>query len=248
MVRLKRLSVMGCLLITSFISVSQCQSRGRRDLSQLEQVVKVLEAQGRLHEVDTDLLQRINSALGRDEAGGARESGERRSRSQAPAPPTPVSAKQSFLERARQRQLQLLGSRELRGSNRLGSGEVRRKEDCHQHQLDIKRLELENRRLRNKMMDLEEELEMAKEECERVQVPVAARHIASPALDKLGILVQAKAPSSPLDLLLAGSKEETEVLAPGLSVSSSLVTPEPVTSTFLSTIRYKSQGVTVMTL
>ena len=97
------------------------------------------------------------------------------------------------------------------------------------------------------MMDLEEELEMAKEECERVQVPVAARHIASPTLDKLGILVQAKAPSSPLDLLLAGSKEETEVLAPGLSVSSSLVTPEPVTSTFLSTIRYKSQGVTVMT-
>ena len=226
------------MLITSFITVSHCESRGRRDISQLEQVVKVLEAQGRLHEVDTDLLQRINTALGRDGSSSAvRESGERRSRSQAPAPPTPVSAKQSFLERARQRQLQLLGSRE-RGGNRPGSAEVRRKEDCQEHQLDIKRLELENRRLRNKLMDLEEELEMVREECDRIQVPVAARHIASPALDKLDILVQAKAASNPLDLLLAGSREETEVLAPGLSVSSSLVTPEPVTSTFLSTIRY----------
>ena len=230
MVRLKRL--LGCLLLTSIITVSQCQSRGRRDLTQLEQVVKVLEAQGRLHEVDTDLLKRINSALGREEASEVRES-----RSQAP--PTPVSAKQSFLERARQRQLQLLGSRELRGSNRLGSAEVRRKEDCQEHSLDIKRLELENRRLRTKMMDLEEELEMVREECERIQVPVAARHIASPALDKLDILVQAKSASSPLDLLLAGSKEEPEVLEPGLTVSSSLVTPEPIISTVLSTIRYE---------
>ena len=233
------------MLITSFITVSQCQSRGRRDITQLEQVVKVLEAQGRLHEVDTDLLQRINTALGRDESSAARESGERRSRSQAPATPTPVSAKQSFLERARQRQLQLLGSRELRGGNRLGSGEVRRKEDCQEHQLDIKRLELENRRLRNKLMDLEEELEMVREECERIQVPVAARHIASPALDKLDILVQARAASSPLDLLLAGSREEPEVLEPGLTVSSSLVTPEPVTSTFLSTIRYTVASLTL---
>ena len=235
MVRLKRLSVLGCLLFT--ITMSQSQSRGRRDLSQLEQVVKVLEAQGRLHEVDTDLLKRINSALGRDEASEVSESSERRSRSQAP--PTPVSAKQSFLERARQRQLQLLGSRELRGSNRLGSAEVRRKEECQEHKLDIKRLELENRRLRSKMMDLEEELEMVREECERIQVPVAARHIASPALDKLDILVQAKPASSPLDLLLAGSREEPEVLEPGLTVSSSLVTPEPIISTILSTIRYK---------
>ena len=235
MVRLKRLSVFGCLLVTSFITVSQSQSRGRRDLSQLEQVVKVLEAQGRLHEVDTDLLQRINSALGRDEVSTeVREGGERRSRSQAP--PTPVSAKQSFLERARQRQLQLLGSRE-RAGNRLGSREVRRKETCQEHKLDIKRLELENRRLRSKMMDLEEELEMVREECERIQVPVTARHIASPGLDKLDILVQAQKSSSPLDLLLAGSKEEPQVLAPGLSVSSSLVTPEPITSTVLSTIR-----------
>ena len=232
MVRLKRLSVLGCLLFTSIITVSQCQSRGRRDLTQLEQVVKVLEAQGRLHEVDTDLLKRINSALGREEASEVRES-----RSQAP--PTPVSAKQSFLERARQRQLQLLGSRELRGSNRLGSAEVRRKEECQENSLNIKRLQLENRRLRTKMMDLEEELEMVREECERIQVPVAARHIASPALDKLDILVQAKSASSPLDLLLAGSKEEPEVLEPGLTVSSSLVTPEPIISTVLSTIRYE---------
>ena len=168
MVRLKRLSMF--LVVTSFISLSQCQAilrrdlqtnqrsrdrpirgRERRDLSQLEQVVKVLEAQGRLHEVDSGLLERINTALGRDSSEAAeqvfrtgyqdsevRGSSERRSRSQAP--PTPVSAKQSFLERARQRQLALLGSRETgrRKESGIRSQEiVRRKEQCRDQELDI---------------------------------------------------------------------------------------------------------------
>ena len=169
MVRLKRLSMF--LVVTSFISLSQCQAtlrrdlqtnqrsrdgpirgRERRDLSQLEQVVKVLEAQGRLHEVDSGLLERINTALGRDSSEAAeqvfrtgyQDSGEvgggseRRSRSQAP--PTPVSAKQSFLERARQRQLALLGSRETgrRKESGIRSQEiVRRKEQCRDQELDM---------------------------------------------------------------------------------------------------------------
>ena len=95
------------------------------------------------------------------------------------------------------------------------------------------------------MMDLEEELEMVRGECQGVQV--AARHIASPPLDKLAnqrLALRSRDQSqpirgqaSPLDQLLAGSREEPVELAPGLTVSSSLVTPEPITSTILNTIR-----------
>ena len=107
----RRLSemVLGTLVLTALLS--SAAGHGKRDLSQLEYVVKVLEQQGRLGEVDGSLLARINEALDKE----------------GPAEETPVvkeetvrrpevsrsfsSAKERFLERARLRQQRLFGKK-----------------------------------------------------------------------------------------------------------------------------------------
>ena len=58
----------------------------------------------------------------------------------------------------------------------------------------------------------------------------------------LELLGKAEVEPSPLDKLLQGAGQgagQGAELGPGLSLSSSLVTPDPVTSTLLSTVRYK---------
>ena len=197
-----------------------------RSLKQLEAVIKVLEQQGRLHEVDSDLLKRINLALDRDD--GAEDVSDKsplesiRSKQRST-----ISAKHSFLERARQRQMKLFGSREkLRNENRFGSSSVEDKNQCQDLEVEIHRLEVENKRLKLRMMDLEEELELVQDrDCDHE--PVSARHIA-PA-------------SNPLDKLLqAASSKEELIVEPGIIISSSLVTPTPTISTIFSTVRYIS--------
>ena len=195
-----------------------------RSLQQLEAVIKVLEQQGRLHEVDSDLLKRINVALDRDD--GTEDVGDKRTvESIRTKPRSTVSAKHSFLERARQRQMKLFGSRErLRNENRFGSSSVEEKNPCQELELQIRRLETENKRLKMRMMDLEEELELVQDrDCDHE--PVSARHI--------------EAASNPLDKLLqaASSKEEEYTVEPGVIISSSLVTPTPTISTIYSTVR-----------
>ena len=92
--------------------------------------------------------------------------------------------------------------------------------------MEIHRLEVENKRLKLRMMDLEEELELVQDrDCDHE--PVSARHIA-PA-------------SNPLDKLLqAASSKEELIVEPGIIISSSLVTPTPSISTIFSTVRYMS--------
>ena len=58
----------------------------------------------------------------------------------------------------------------------------------------------------------------------------------------LELLGKAEVEPSPLDKLLQGAGQgagQGAELGPGLSLSSSLVTPDPITSTLLSTVRYK---------
>ena len=197
-----------------------------RSLKQLEAVIKVLEQQGRLHEVDSDLLKRINLALDRDD-GAEDVSDKSPLESIRSKPRSTISAKHSFLERARQRQMKLFGSREkLRNENRFGSSSVEDKNQCQDLEVEIHRLEVENKRLKLRMMDLEEELELVQDrDCDHE--PVSARHIA-PA-------------SNPLDKLLqAASSKEELIVEPGIIISSSLVTPTPTISTIFSTVRYIS--------
>ena len=63
------------VMLLALMSLSVNMSRERRSLSQLRQVVSVLEQQGRLHEVDSDLLARINDALDNDSDEGSEEVG-----------------------------------------------------------------------------------------------------------------------------------------------------------------------------
>lgn len=222
------------LVVVAVCLVSPGLATQQRSLSQLEYVVRALEQQGRLHEVDSDLLQRINVALDRDPAPApGQQQEQRQARHQAP-PPTAASAKQSFLERARQRQLQLLGGREkVRGR---GSQEV---DSCGEERLEAKRLERENMRLRRRLVDLEEELELARECVNSAQVSTrhigGASNIVQSVSSPLELLGKAEVEPSPLDKLLQGAGQGAE-LGPGLSLSSSLVTPDPVTSTLLSTV------------
>ena len=232
-----------CVLLITFInlSFSEDSSREKRSLSQLRQVVSVLEQQGRLHEVDGDLLKRINEALDKDSSDEAGENDvvvDRRHE-------TAVSAKEAFLERARQRQLKLLESRErLRSNSRVNSfsqPQSSRSSVCDEYEEEIQRLQRDNQRLEQEVIMLKRELMQMEEELELSQerIEVSARHIShntSPLnqLSKLSPAVQ----SSPLDKLLqAASSEEDEVLAPGVIISSSLVTPTPTVSTIFSTHR-----------
>ena len=146
---------------------------------------------------------------------------------------------QSFLERARQRQLQLLGGRDkVRGRGR-GSQEA---DTCAEERTEAKRLERENMRLRRRMVDLEEELELARECVNSAQVSTrhigGASNLVQSVSSPLELLGKAEVEPSPLNKLLQGAGQGAE-LGPGLSLSSSLVTPDPVTSTLLSTVRYK---------
>ena len=150
---------------------------------------------------------------------------------------------QSFLERARQRQLQLLGGRDkVRGRGR-GSQEA---DTCAEERSEAKRLERENMRLRRRMVDLEEELELARECVNSAQVSIrhigGASNLVQSVSSPLELLGKAEVEPSPLDKLLQGAGQgagQGAELGPGLSLSSSLVTPDPVTSTLLSTVRYK---------
>lgn len=63
-----------------------------------------------------------------------------------------------------------------------------------------------------------------------------ASNIVQSVSSPLELLGKAEVEPSPLDKLLQGAGQGAE-LGPGLSLSSSLVTPDPVTSTLLSTVR-----------
>jgi len=218
--------VLGTLVLTALLS--SAAGHGKRDLSQLEYVVKVLEQQGRLGEVDGSLLARINEALDKE----------------GPAEETPVvkeetvrrpevsrsfsSAKERFLERARLRQQRLFGKKnkvEVRQ-------EVRQEDQCRQEREEVRRLE-------RRVLELEEELEISRD----CQSSAQARHFPGPGLE-----VNSLAPS-PLDQLLqAASREETVELQgsleEGVIISSHLVTPTPTVETILSSLT----EVTVLTL
>ena len=233
----------------TLLSVSVTMSRERRSLSQLRQVVSVLEQQGRLHEVDSDLLARINDALDNDNGEGSEGVSDEVGSSERKHV-SAVSAKEAFLERARQRQLRLLESRErLRGSSRVSpprSSSSRVASQCEEYEAEVARLQRENERLeaavrslKRDLMSVEEELELSQE-----RLTVSARHIShnNSPLDKLSQLGvtsnQVQVPASPLDKLLqAAESKEDEQVAPGVIISSSLITPTPIVSTIFSTVR-----------
>ena len=225
--------VLGTLVLTALLS--SAAGHGKRDLSQLEYVVKVLEQQGRLGEVDGSLLARINEALDKE----------------GPAEETPVvkeetvrrpevsrsfsSAKERFLERARLRQQRLFGKKnkvEVRQ-------EVRQEDQCRQEREEVRRLE-------RRVLELEEELEITGEQCGSQQFSAqnSARHI--PGLPSQ---VDTGLAPSPLDQLLAAAAREETVelqgsLEEGVIISSHLVTPTPTVETILSSLT----EVTVLTL
>ena len=216
------------LLLLSLLGGASAHDK--RDLSQLEYVVSVLEQQGRLAEVDSDLLARINSALDRP----VREREERLEIRPEPVRPEPVRPREerpdtraeldrSFLERARLRQQRLFGKQSRKN-------EVK----------DLCREERDNmRRLERRVLELEEELEIMRES--HIQ---QARHIAG-ASQQVNIV----ASEDPLDRLLkAAAREETVELQgsleDGVVISSQLVTPTPSLSTIISSL----SSVTVVTV
>ena len=230
------------VVLAVFINIchSSLDFRDKRDLSQLEYVVSVLEQQGRLHEVDSDLLKRINVALERDSSESV---------SEAVSEPkikhdNVKSAKQSFLQRARERQLKLLGSRETtRNDRRIQNS--RTNDNCLKLESSYKELELENTRLRKMIMKLEEELEMSHQELEQLQLEqlsVSARAINTNNNRNSFTNTNRNSFTNPLDKLLEAARDDDNDVAaadlgPGVIVSSSLVTLPPVTSTVFSTVR-----------
>lgn len=222
--------ILGTLVLTALLS--SAAGHGKRDLSQLEYVVKVLEQQGRLGEVDGHLLARINDAL--DKEGPAEETPvvEEETVRRPEVSRSFSSAKERFLERARLRQQRLFGKKNKVEERQEVRQEVRVEDQCRQEREEVRRLE-------RRVLELEEELEISRECQSRPQ----ARHIPGPSQQ-----VDSLAPS-PLDQLLqAASREETVELQgsleEGVIISSHLVTPTPTVETILSSLT----SVTVLTV
>ena len=222
--------ILGTLVLTALLS--SAAGHGKRDLSQLEYVVKVLEQQGRLGEVDTHLLARINEALDKKEPAVETPVVEEETVRRPEVSRSFSSAKERFLERARLRQQKLFGRKNKVEDRQEVRQEVRVEDQCREEREAVRRLE-------RRVLELEEELELSRE----CRSSPQARHITGPSQQ-----VNSLAPS-PLDKLLqAASREETVELQgsleEGVIVSSHLVTPTPTVSTIFSSLT----TVTVLTL
>ena len=108
--------ILGTLVLTALLSLAA--GHGKRDLSQLEYVVKVLEQQGRLGEVDTHLLARINEALDKEEEVVETPVVEEKTVRRPEVSRSFSSAKERFLERARLRQQSLFGKKNKKVEDR----------------------------------------------------------------------------------------------------------------------------------
>ena len=231
--------ILGTLLLTALLSPAA--GHGKRSLTQLEYVVKVLEQQGRLGEVDGDLLARINSALDKERpAEQETPEVEERTVRRPEVARSFSSAKERFLERARLRQQRLFGKK-----NRVEDKvEEKVEEETREDQCREEREQM--RRLERRVLELEEELEITGEQCGSQQFSAqnSARHI--PGLPSQ---VETGLAPSPLDQLLAAAAREETVelqgsLEEGVVISSHLVTPTPTVSTILSSLT----EVTVLTV
>ena len=192
--------ILGTLLLTALLSPAA--GHGKRSLTQLEYVVKVLEQQGRLGEVDGDLLARINSALDKERpVEQETPEVEERTVRRPEVGRSFSSAKERFLERARLRQQRLFGKKNRMEDKVEDKVEEEKVEDqCREEREQMRRLE-------RRVLELEEELEITGEQCGSQQFSAqnSARHI--PGLPSQ---VETGLAPSPLDqLLAAAAREET---------------------------------------
>jgi len=195
----------------------------KRSTANLEYVMKVLEEQGRLHEVDADLLQRINVAI-KGSKNQKQQQGHQLSRTSKEIignPTRPVTTQRgNVLALARARQQRLFGSR-LQKQNERNSLEVQ--EDSRTKQCNA--LEVENRRLKQQLIEVQQDKQRQAEN----------------KLKLLSSIQSTELPTDPLEKLIQSSNENDfeeirPVNAPYLS--SYLVSPTPTLSTIFETTSF----------
>eukprot|EP00090_Calanus_glacialis_P001407 TRINITY_DN11001_c0_g1_i1.p1 TRINITY_DN11001_c0_g1~~TRINITY_DN11001_c0_g1_i1.p1 ORF type:complete len:482 (+),score=124.27 TRINITY_DN11001_c0_g1_i1:103-1548(+) len=218
------------LLLLVMISIglvsADTSTRDKRSTDNLEYVIRVLEEQGRLDEVDPKLLERIQATVQKTKTRGGKlsDSGINLSK---------TTPRTSVLDRARIRQQQLFGvrpqSRPLTPSpqsqprsafpdrNRLFGGECQA-------------LKTENSILKQQLLAAQSQFEE----------PARAQNI-------LRIIQESSDPSppnsqplaaNPLAKLLQASSKENDHGQVGIQLSSILITPTPTISTILDTTSF----------
>ena len=113
-----KLLLISLVIIIMCLTAGSAEAKQRRSSSELEYVMRVLEEQGRLGEVDDALLRRIQSSIQNNKNPGKIQ---RKSKQSGGSNKPSSSPRDSVLSLARARQQQLFGSRSPSRSPLLGS-------------------------------------------------------------------------------------------------------------------------------
>ena len=200
----------------------------KRSTSQLEYVMRVLEEQGRLGEVDEQLLKRIQSTINENENQGE----QRRKSKQNPLLNEVLSSpRESVLSLARTRQEQLFRKRH---QNRFTTPEPRRKLTLGG---DCQALKTENILLKQQLLSFQTQLQQQHKQTNRA-LGLFGNNQESKNFSQT--LKKQKTMPSHLDKLLlrANNVREEESEDPhSISLSSILITSTPTVSTIFDTTR-----------